>query len=447
MTPRIATIAFTVAIAAGAAVRISVLPVRVAAIDESWRAWSYHAAAEGAARIYGPRGHSVRFGGIDVPVVYPPLALYELGSVGRIYARFTHGRFADDDRLTIALKATIVLFEAALTALIYATIRRARGPAAAQVGAAAYWINPAALIATSLGYIDALFALPATAAVVAASAARPALAGVLLAAAAMTKPQGIFVAPVVALALWNAGDRHDAGRRAAIGAAAGALTITALLIPLALAGTTFDMIRSVGVLAGHDMLSALAFNAWWLVSFLFAAADAAGGGLRAMVAAQPSIVTHAEAMQRGVPQPRLIALLLLAPILFWALYRGRAAADLGLQSALAAFIVVAYFVLSVQVHENHFFVAVPFLTLAAALRPEFAAVAAALSASFALNLFFIYGWAGHTPATSMVPIARVDATVVLAVLNCVLLGWFGRTLARAVRRRSSGTGYGAPAGA
>jgi Gpi18-like mannosyltransferase len=433
MAPRTATAAFAVALVAGAALRISVLPIRVEAIDESWRAWSYHAASEGAAHIYGPRGHTVRFGAIEVPVVYPPLAVDELEIVGRIYARLTHGRFPDTDRLTIAIKTTIVVFEVALTALLYHAVRRARGTTAARIGAAAYWINPAVLFTTSLGYLDALVALPATGAVIAASAGRPVVSGGLLAAAVMTKPQGIFVAPVVALALWNAGDRRHAIARLAKAAGAGASVAAALLLPLVAAGTTCYMLRSVAVLAGHDMLSALAFNVWWIVSYLFAAVSAAGSGVGAVLTAQPAIVTHAYAIEHGFPHPRLLALLVLVPVVGWACVRARSATDRGLHSALAAFIVVSYFMLSVQVHENHFFLAIPFLTMAAVLRPEFAGVLVALSLTFALNLYFIYGWAGQTPAASILPIAHVDATVVVAVVNCGLSAWFARTFARACK--------------
>jgi Gpi18-like mannosyltransferase len=433
MTPRIATATFAVALLAGAAIRVSVLPIRVAEIDESWRAWSYHAATDGAAQIYGPRGHTVGFGPIDVPVVYPPLAIDELAIVGRIYARLTHGRFPDDARLTIAIKSTIVVFEIALTALLYDAVRRVRGSAAARLGAAAYWLNPAVLATTSLGYLDALVALPATGAVIAASAGRPLLSGGLLAAAVLTKPQGIFVAPAIVLALWNAGDRHHAAARLTSAVCAAAAVAAALCLPLVAAGTLSYMLRSVAVLAGHDMLSALAFNVWWIVSYLFAAVSAAGGGLRAALTAQPAIVTHAYAIERGFPHPRLVAIAMLLPLVGWACSRARAAADLGLHAALAALIVISYFMVSVQVHENHFFLAVPFLTIAAALRPEFAAVSAALSITFALNVILIYGWAGHTPATTRLPIAHIDATVIVATCNCVLFVWFAATFARACR--------------
>jgi len=432
MKPGIAAAAFAAALLVGAALRASVLPIRVQSIDESWRAWSYHAATDGIARTYGTRGHTVRLGDIDVPVVYPPLALEELGMLGRIYARARHGRFPDDEWLTVAIKGTIVLFDAALTMVIYRTVRRVSGAAAAQLGAAAYWLNPAVLFATSLGYLDALIALPATAAVITASFGYAAAAGALLSAAVMTKPQGIFVAPVVVLALWNAGDRDRALARETTAALAAAIVAVALLVPLFVAGTTFYMLRSVAVLAGHNMLSALAFNLWWIVSYLFAAA-ASDGGIGAALSAEPSIVTRAYAMQHGFPDPRVVALLLLMPAVAWALYRARRATDLGVHAALAAFVVVTYFMLSVQVHENHFFLAIPVLTIAALLRPEFAAITVALSVTFALNLYLTYGWAGHTPPTTRLPLAHIDATLIVAVVNCALFAWFGVTIDRVCR--------------
>src|SRR6185437_3859080 len=193
--------------------------------------------------------------------------------------------------------------------------------------------------------------------------APPAAAGALVAAAVMTTPQGLFIVPAVALALWTAGPRAAAAARERTALFAAAAIAIALVAPMVAAGTLWYMVRSVAVLAGHNMLSALAFNLWWIISYLFAAAAVpATGGLGAAPAAQPAVLTHAYAIDRGLPHPRLIALALLVPVVCWACYRARAAADLGVHTALAAFIVVAYFVLSVQVHENHFFLAIPFLT-------------------------------------------------------------------------------------
>jgi len=57
----------------------------------------------------------------------------------------------------------------------------------------------------------------------------------------------------------------------------------------------------------------------------------------------------------------LLAIVLTESALAWGTWIGRRARDLGLHTAVAAFLVHAYFTLSTQAHENHFFVAVPLL--------------------------------------------------------------------------------------
>src|SRR5271154_3496183 len=92
------------ALVAGAIVRLAVVRVAVPAVDDSWRAWSYHAATGGPSRMYGPKGHVVPFDRIEAPVVYPPLALDELAIVGRVHLALNHGQFPDDAGLTLAIK-------------------------------------------------------------------------------------------------------------------------------------------------------------------------------------------------------------------------------------------------------------------------------------------------------------------------------------------------------
>jgi hypothetical protein len=375
--------------------------------------------------MYGPRGHTVTFDTIEAPVVYPPLALDELGVIGRIYMTATRGRFPNDVGLTTAIKGAIALLDAVLTALLFLVVRRIAGARAAWWGALAYWVNPAVLMTTTLGYIDVFLAIPTVGALIAASYGRPWLAGALFTAAAATKPQGLFIAPAAALALWNA----EASLLAA--AAASAMAAAILVAPLVAAGTIFYMVRSVAVLAGHNMLSALAFNLWWIVSYLFEAAAARGQGLGAALRAHPDVLPHAYAMEHGFPNPRIVAVVLVGAAVVWALATAIRARDLGLQAALAAFIVDAYFTLSVQVHENHFFLVLPLLALAAALRREFAPVLAALSVTFALNLYLTFGVDGNGPPAFAITFTGVDSTVLVSIVNCVLLVWFAATLRRA----------------
>ena len=415
------------ALIAGALLRIATLSLSVPAVDNPWRAWSYHAATRGPWNVYGAKGHTVGFAELDEPVVYPPLALDELAVIGRVHLALHGGRFDNDAALTRTIKGAIVLLDGVLAALLFVAVRGAAGGAPAWWAALAYWLNPAAVLITTLGFVDVLVAIPAAGAVIAASSGRPWLSGALLAAAVMTKPQGLFVAPAVALALWNAGGGRARGERIAAAAAAAAMTAGVIVAPLVAAGTTWFMLRSVAVLAGHDALSALAFNLWWLVGALLQAGSAT------------EVVTHAQAMARGVPNPRIVGPVIMGAAVLWGLTTARQARDLGLHAALAAFVVAAYFTLSVQVHENHFFLALPLLALAAALHREFAPVLAALSVTWSLNLYLVYGWSGDG-AADLTGVTRIDPTVLLAVVNCVVFGWFGAVFARACRVASSPDG-------
>lgn len=417
------------ALIVGALIRIAILPIAVPAVDDSWRAWSFHAATRGPWNLYGPKGRTVTFGGIEAPVVYPPLALDEFAILGRAHIALNGGRFDNDVALTRTIKGAIVLLDGMLTALVFLVVRRSAGTARAWWAAMAYWANPAVLMITTLGYVDVFLAIPAVGAVIAASNGRPWLTGALFTAAVLTKPQGLFVAPIAALALWNARGAGTGVARLREGVAASALTAAIISAPVVAAGKTYDMLRSIAVLAGHDMLSALAFNAWWIMGYVLQAFAARGAGLVTALRVQPEVVTHAYAMARGVPNPRVIGVLLMAAPIVWALKIAVHARDLGLQSALGAFIVVAYFTLSVQVHENHFFLALPLLAIAAALRPAFAPVLAGLSVSFALNLYLVFGVRGDGPA-AFATIAGIDSSVPAAVVCCAVFAWFAAVFSR-----------------
>ena len=184
----------------------------------------------------------IEFDGVPGPVVYPPLALYELSGLGRIYRAVNRGAFPNTVALTIAIKIPILLFEASLVWLIFVLVRRRAGTAAGRWAAVAYWLNPGAILASSmLGYIEAFFALPAVAAFAAAGAERPFLAGGLTFAAALTKPQAAILIPAAALAAWNGTGRRARG---AVWFAVGAVVSTlAILAPVlrAHASAQFDV--------------------------------------------------------------------------------------------------------------------------------------------------------------------------------------------------------------
>jgi hypothetical protein len=105
-----------------------------------------------------------------------------------------------------------------------------------------------------------------------------------------------------------------------------------------------------------------------------------------------------------------------------------------MSAALGGFTTHAYATLSAQVHENHLYAAVPLLALAAAGRRAFRPVLVAVSAIFALNLNLFYGFGEGVGYALPRRITVIDATVVVAILNCVAFVWHA-----AVFRREAGT--------
>ena len=98
---------------------------------------------------------------------------------------------------------------------------------------------------------------------------------------------------------------------------------------------------------------------------------------------------------------------------------------MSLMCAVAAFVVHAYFVLGVAVHENHLYLAVPLLAAAAAFRPRLRPVLAGVSGVLALNLYLFFGLGRGLPLPPR-NLTIVDSTVPLALANCALLLWHAR---------------------
>jgi hypothetical protein len=127
----------------------------------------------------------------------------------------------------------------------------------------------------------------------------------------------------------------------------------------------------------------------------------------------------------GYPNPRPVAMAAVGLAMLWSLWRARRSADVALMLACAALIVHAYFVLGVQVHENHLYLAVPLLAGAAASRPRLRPVLLSMSIVFALNLYLTVGLGRGFPLPPR-NLTMIDSTVLLAALNCALLVWHAR---------------------
>ena len=436
---------FAALIIAGALIRAVALPGPGTGDLTIWKVWSYNAARHGVGDMYGVGGRPLErreltYAGATATVDYPPLALLELGVAGNAYWLWSHHRFPNATPLNAFVKMPALAADVGLVVLLFGLVRKNAGVAAARLAAAAYWLNPAALLdASILGYLDTPYVLPAMAAIAAAIEGWPAVAGALIAASILTKAQGVFIAPAVALALWTNGTR-DTRVGHLVSAAGGALAAAVVIVaPVIAAGGWHNMLQALGRLAQHDMLSANAANLWWVIGYLLRVRYSIQDmGAWAAFTAPARILGIQRVIDIGYPDPRSIGIVLTVAAAAWALWttskfainNQQFAIDLWLIAGVGAFIVHAYATLSAQVHENHLFAAVPLLVLASAGRRAFAPICVGVSAVVALNLNVFYGFGDGIGYALPRGITVIDITVILALVNCFLLSWHAAVLKR-----------------
>jgi hypothetical protein len=429
----------------GVGVCLAVLLVRLAALPlpgtedtGTWKMWMF-AASTAVTSVYGVGGDPpvrgiLEWKDLKTTVDYPPMALYELGAAGRVY-RWFDPAFDDGAALTVATKIPGLLSGIALTALLWWAVRRqTQSEAAADWVALACWANPATILnGEVLGYLDPLMMLPAIGALVLLHEGLPALAGAALAVAMLTKPQALLLAPIVALAAWRI-----AGRRGAAGAAAGyAGAATLILLPFAMVGALPNMWLAFGSFYGRrNILSGNAANIWWIVTYVLRAwyQIPAMGVAGAFLAPVKRILMLTTLQEIGFPNPRPIGTAFVLAASGWGLWQVRLTRDLAVQALGAAFLVHAFFVLGVGVHEHHMMLAVPLLALAAALRPALRPLFYVVSAIVALNMNVFYGLGYGFGWGIPRRLLLIDLSVLLAISNAAVLVWHARLLAREAAR-------------
>ncbi len=395
-----------------------------------WKTWSYGALQQGVTALYGVGGNPpvrglVHWGNRSTTVDYPPLALYELAIVGRVYRMFSP-QFENTRWLNVAIKVPGLFAEVGVTWLLYALARRRYGLAASRWAAIAYWANPASVLnGAVLGYLDPLIALPAVASVAAAVMGAPVLAGAMIAVACLTKAQAVFLLPVVVLGAWNGSATKPVAAVTRTVAAAATVSLV-ILLPYLIIGAGANVGQGVRSLLRHDMLSAYAANVWWVFTYFMRASYAvADMGTWAAWTMPMRILGISAIVRLGYPDPRPFATAGVGLAVLWGLWQARHARDLSLFCSLGAFIIHAYFVLGVAVHENHLYLALPLLAFAAGARPRLRPIHLAISAVIALNLFLFFGLGRGIPLPPRT-FTIIDATVLLAAANCVLLAWHAR---------------------
>jgi hypothetical protein len=207
------------------------------------------------------------------------------------------------------------------------------------------------------------------------------------------------------------------------------------VLPVVAAGAWANLVQAMRSLARHDMLSGQAANLWWIVTYVmravYAIPDMGLAGAFLSPVRRPLGISRV--VELGYANPRFVGSGLAAVAVAWALWRGRAVRDVPRTALVAAWIFLAYYMLSVQVHENHFYMIVPLLALAAAALPEWRALFWASSGIFALNLNLFYGFGERVGFAVPRTITGIDLSVLLSAANVAVFVWSARLLSRTLR--------------
>ena len=375
----------------------------------------------------------VKWQTLETTVDYPPAALYELGLVGLAYRRIDPA-FADAPALTVAIKLPGLVCGIALTALLAWAAKRFT------IARWRRFVGSAGLLAESSDHHQRRSPrLPRSSDDAAGHRGPRAYplgavesAGLALALAVLTKPQGIFLVAACALAAWHTG----ATRALARAAAGGTLGATLLLLPFALTGALPNMWLAFGSFyARRDILSGNAANVWWIVNYAVRAYyQVPRLGPHAFFVEVRRIMAVSTLQEAGFPNPRPFAGAAVLATSAWGLWQLRKAPDLATHALASAFVVHAFFVLGVGVHEHHMMLAVPLLALAASLRPSLRPLFYVVSAIVALNMNLFYGIGMGRGWSVPRLLLGIDLSVLLSVVNIAALVWHGRIVLSEARR-------------
>ncbi len=392
----------------GAVLRLAAMPLGGTSDVGAWRVWTDVASSDVAATYGAGPGETSVFN-------YPPVAALEFAATGRAL-RVLDPAGEMPRAFNVLIKLTGALAEWGLCVVLLLWGTRRFGADAAQRAALSVWLSPALLIVGPiLGYLDAQTAVPAVLALCAVAGGWPAAAGALAVVAALTKPQAVLLLPAIAIMAW-----HRPWRDRLITLAGGTATTALVLAPFAWRGTLGNIVPSILVNL-PDMASGQAANVWWVLTWWVQRSSGDVVGLMSSV----------ELAANGYPFVNTIGVGLAGVVLTAGLWRSRRVATLADASLLAAWCVHAYATLSVSVHENHLALAVPFLLVAAGIRREWRALAAAVSLIVTANVGLFYGlgesgWRG-TPGYPHI------AMPVLGAAMCLLCAWSASALPRAMQ--------------
>jgi hypothetical protein len=414
----------------GGLVRVPLVPVPGSPDVIAWKVWAFTGAFDSTA-LYGvggdpPHRRMMRWREHSGTTEYPPLAIYEISAMGRMY-RDLDPAFRDSPTLSGLIKTPGLIAEVSFVAAMLVWARRQRSWIPAWI-ALAFWLNPAVIInGAALGYLDAQMAVPATLSLVAAAHRRPILAGLLLGIALSTKAQALFVTPVVILTLVTSA--RPAIRPALLAFGGAVAAVGAVVVePIIARGAWTNMVQAISRLTAHDMVSGQGLNAWWIVSWIVRALDSLDLGWRRAFTEPVRILTISRFMEVGYPNPKPIGAAIVCLAIAWGIWRARKGLSLTGAALLGAWCVYVYAMFSAQVHENHFYLAVPFLVVAAGFDSTLRPLLWAISAMTAFNMYVFYGLGAPWSPEINPQWTVLDMTVIASFVNVGLLVWLTRRM-------------------
>jgi dolichyl-phosphate-mannose-protein mannosyltransferase len=363
------------------------------------KVWGRHVAREGIHNIY------------RISTDYPPVLLYFFGLAGEVYERFVDPSFREDPMLasqvyTFLIKLPGIVFHPVVAASIYLLVRRF-GPGFAFAVATAYAVNPAvAYDVAHLGQTDpvhAAFALLSVGALVYGS---PMWAGSTIALAALTKPQAWILLPIVGLGLVFWYGKRGVWRGALGGLIASAVVLTPWIVTNRLhhAARFLEALDTKSVNA--QALTAQAHNLWWIPTLL-----------------EWRFINDWESLL-GPMSYRMVGLTMVLALVVLVASRLPGLRPRDRLFSFVGMLTVGWFVVTVRAHENHLFMALPFLAVAWALDRRYGMLFALVSASLLLNLMLhdplLVGnlAAGPDPGQSL-PSWVVAGQIVNVVMNLI----------------------------
>jgi hypothetical protein len=346
-------------------------------------------------------------------VAQPPLYVYSLMVVGGIY-KLASGGLEDTRWFNFCVNLLNLISAAVTAALIHRFLRRTSRPDLALPTALAYWLNPLVLLnAPVQGFLDQLCAVWLVASLVMLHEKRVLWAYALFAVSLLMKPTGIVALPVLlVIALKEHGFRQNLK-----GWALAAAIVLASWAPFILGGHGFSVILGLARLGMQlDVVCRKAINLWYGIQYYLLE------GIGEPWFSQVRNRYFAETT--GVRADRLGTLMFLA---FTALNVGSLWRNLD-KNRLAIFSagglqVLASYALRTGQHVNHYFLAIPLLSVVALTSRE-----RLVSFAFGCFLFFtadviFYGFGRDTDSfMSVLAEAEMQSvTVVLAVASLMNL--------------------------